>query len=70
MDDTHYSDTGTAWELGYAYAMGIPVLLLCTNLETDNSIMPLIAADRVYQYDKFVNGEYFDFKEFDIENLK
>lgn len=68
--DTHYSDTGTAWELGYAYAMGIPVLLLCTNLETDNSIMPLIAADRVYQYDKFVNCEYFDFKEFDIESLK
>ena len=32
--------------------------------------MPLIAADRVYQYDKFVNGEYFDFKEFDIESLK
>lgn len=68
--DTHYSDTGTAWELGFAYANHIPVLLLCTNLNADNSIMPLIAADRIYQYDKFVNGEYFDFDEFDIENLK
>lgn len=68
--DTHYSDTGTAWELGFAYANHIPVLLLCTNLNADNSIMPLIAADKIYQYDKFVNGEYFDFDEFDIENLK
>jgi len=23
--DGHYSDTGTAWEMGYAYAKGIPV---------------------------------------------
>jgi len=68
--DTHYSDTGTAWELGFAYANHIPVLLLCTNLNADNSIMPLIAADKIYQYDKFVNGEYFNFEEFDIENLK
>lgn len=68
--DTHYSDTGTAWELGFAYANHIPVLLLCTNLNADNSIMPLIAADKIYQYDKFVNGEYFNFDEFDIENLK
>lgn len=68
--DTHYSDTGTAWELGFAYANHIPVLLLCTNLNADNSIMPLIAANRIYQFDKFVNGEYFDFDEFDIENLK
>lgn len=68
--DTHYSDTGTAWELGFAYANHIPVLLLCTNLNADNSIMPLIAADKIYQYDKFVNGEYFNFEEFNIENLK
>ena len=68
--DTHYSDTGTAWELGFAYANHIPVLLLCTNLNADNSIMPLIAANQIYQFDKFVNGEYFNFEEFDIENLK
>lgn len=68
--DGHYSDTGTAWELGFAYANHIPVLLLCTNLEADNSIMPMIAADKIYQFDKFVNGEYFDFEKFDIETLK
>ena len=68
--DTHYSDSGTAWELGYAFARNIPVLLLCTNLEADNSIMPLVAADRVYKFDAFVNGQYFDFEQFDLDNLK
>lgn len=68
--DKHYSDSGTAWELGFAYANHIPVLLLCTDLEADNSIMPLIAADKIYQFDKFVKGEYFNFDEFDIEHLK
>ena len=68
--DKHYSDSGTAWELGFAYANHIPVLLLCTDLEADNSIMPLIAADRIYRFDKFVKGEYFDFGEFDIDHLK
>ncbi|MBO7451665.1 MAG: nucleoside 2-deoxyribosyltransferase [Clostridiales bacterium] len=68
--DKHYSDSGTAWELGFAYANHIPVLLLCTDLEADNSIMPLIAADRIYQFNKFVKGEYFNFDEFDIEHLK
>ena len=34
--DKHYSDSGTAWELGYAYGLGIPVILLCTDLNADN----------------------------------
>lgn len=68
--DGHYSDTGTAWELGYAAALSIPVFLICTSFEQDNSIMPLVAANQIYQYDKFVNGEYFNFEELNIENLK
>jgi hypothetical protein len=32
--------------------------------------MPMIAADKIYQFDKFVNGEYFNFDEFDIDKLK
>lgn len=68
--DGHYSDTGTGWELGYAYGLGIPTLLLCTDLERDNSIMPMVAANKIYQFDKFVKGEYFDFEDFDIETLK
>ena len=60
--DKHYSDSGTAWELGYAYGLGIPVLLLCTDLNADNSIMPILAATRLYDFNKFVNQEYFDVK--------
>ena len=58
--DKHYSDSGTAWELGYAYGLGIPVILLCTDLNADNSIMPVVAADTVYDFQKFINDEYFD----------
>ena len=38
-----YSDTGTAWEIGYAYAKGIPVTLILSNeaLNGDVSIMPI-----------------------------
>ena len=58
--DRHYSDSGTAWELGYAYGLGTPVILLCTDLTADNSIMPIVAADTIYDFEKFVNDEYFD----------
>jgi len=68
--DKHYSDSGTAWELGYAYGLGIPVVLLCTDLEADNSIMPLCAAKRIYDFDKFVAGEHWDFDAFNITSLK
>ena len=38
-----YSDTGTAWEIGYAYAKGIPVTLILSNeaLNGNVSIMPI-----------------------------
>ena len=41
----HYSDTGTAWEIGYAYARGIPVLLYCPKINSDVSIMPFQSAE-------------------------
>lgn len=34
-----YSDTGTAWELGYAYANDKPVILVCLNDKADQSLM-------------------------------
>ena len=58
--DTQYSDSGTAWELGYAYALGIPVILLCTDLLADNSLMTISAANTVYDFEKFINDEFFD----------
>lgn len=68
--DKHYSDSGTAWELGYAYALGIPVILLCTDIEADNSIMPICSAHKVYDFNKFVAGEYWDFDVFNVDSLK
>jgi nucleoside 2-deoxyribosyltransferase len=68
--DKHYSDSGTAWELGLAYGLGIPIFLLCTDLNSDNSIMPLVAADEIYDFNKFINGEYFDVDKSKLQNLK
>lgn len=68
--DKHYSDSGTAWELGYAYGLGIPIILLCTDLTADNSIMPLCAASKIYDFQKFVDGEHWDFDVFNIDSLK
>lgn len=68
--DRHYSDSGTAWELGLAYGLGIPIFLLCTDLNSDNSIMPLVAADEIYDFNKFINGEYFDVDKSKLQNLK
>ena len=68
--DKHYSDSGTAWELGYAYGLGIPVILLCTDLKADNSIMPIVAANKIYDFNKFIEGKYWDIREFDFETLR
>lgn len=43
----HYSDTGTAWEIGYAAAKGIPVLLWIPNPNVDMSIMPINSCARI-----------------------
>ena len=42
-----YSDTGTAWEIGYAYAKGIPVNLILPPeaLNKEVSIMPIQSSD-------------------------
>lgn len=41
----HYSDTGTAWELGYAYAKAIPVYLWVPGSVSKVSVMPMNAAN-------------------------
>ena len=45
--DGIYSDTRTAWEIGYAYAKGIPIILICTAFYSDQSIMPVNAATTI-----------------------
>jgi len=67
--DKQYSDSGTAWEIGYAAALGTPIILLCTDLNAENSIMPICSASKVYDYQKFVDGEFWDFDDFDFETL-
>ena len=46
-----YSDTGTAWEIGYAYAKSIPVtLILHSNaLEGEVSIMPIQSSNNPFK---------------------
>lgn len=67
--DKHYSDSGTAWELGYAYGLNIPVTLLCTDLKSDNSLMTMCAAEDIYDFEGFLKGDRaIDFK--NLNNLK
>lgn len=44
IDQGNYDDSGTAWEIGYAYAKGIPVVVVNTTGETIN----LMIADSLY----------------------
>ena len=37
--DDNYGDTGTAWECGYAFARGIPVVLVHTNRDAESNLM-------------------------------
>lgn len=46
-----YSDTGTAWEIGYAYAKGIPVDLIIPLevLKEEMSIMPIQSSNSIFK---------------------
>lgn len=56
--DGHYSDSGTAWEIGLGYALQIPTLLLVTDLKLDLSIMPICSCKKVYDFEGFLHGDY------------
>ena len=45
--DGLYSDSGTAWEIGYAYAMGKQVEILLTNKAAKSSLMIVNGCDKV-----------------------
>lgn len=54
----NYDDTGTAWELGYAYAMGKPVLLF----NPKGEIINLMITDSLHAYFEDWNEvESYDF---------
>ena len=42
-----YSGTGTAWEIGYAYGIGLPVILYISEDAEDSSLMVVNSAFKV-----------------------
>lgn len=58
----NYDDSGTAWELGYAYANGKPVILVNLTGETIN----LMIADSLHA----LVTSYEELKDYDFEELK
>ena len=58
----NYDDSGTAWELGYAYATNKPVVLVNTTGETIN----LMIADSIHA----LITSYDELKEYDFEKME
>lgn len=60
--------TGTAWELGYAVASGKDVIVLCTDIESKQSLMIINSALVVEPYEDYEKAfeEYLEFKEGNI----
>ena len=58
----NYDDSGTAWELGYAYATNKPVVLVNITGETIN----LMIADSIHA----LITSYDELKEYDFEKMK
>ena len=48
--DGLYSDSGTAWEIGYAYALGKHIAINVNENVKDMSIMPFASADFIENY--------------------
>lgn len=50
-----YSDTGTAWEIGYAFAKGIPTIVVLTDPDVQQSLMPYFGCYQVATFDNIEN---------------
>lgn len=69
VENGNYDDSGTAWELGYAYATGKPVVLINTtgktiNLMIADSLHALITEDKElveYNFDTMPIKKYMDY---------
>ena len=58
MNHGMYSDSGTAWEAGYAMAAGKKVIqVLCGDSNTTYSLMMISSADKVIEYCNVENWE-------------
>ena len=56
--DGHYSDSGTAWEIGLGYALQKPVILLVVDSNVDLSLMPLCSCNQVYDFETFLHNGF------------
>lgn len=57
----HYSDSGTAWELGFAFARGVPCIVAHVDPSNIASIMPVNGC--------YYNIAYSDIDKVDIQSL-
>lgn len=54
----NYDDVGTAWELGYAYAKGIPFLLVNVTGSTINLMVADSLHGVIFSYDELVEYDF------------
>lgn len=57
----HYSDSGTAWEIGFAFALNTPCIVAHINMDNIASIMPVTGCS--------CNIRFSDIGNIDIEGL-
>lgn len=67
--DGLFSDSGTAWEVGYACAKGKPVLALVTDPTTKQSLMVINGVSVVADYKQFADLFLKYFNGVDIDTL-
>lgn len=60
INEGNYSDSGTAWEIGYSWAKGIPVVLVNVTGETINLMIADSLHALVTSYEEL---EQYDFEE-------
>ena len=54
--DGLYSDSGTAWEVGCAYAMNKTIIVIVANEKEMQSLMVFGSASRLYTFDNFIKS--------------
>lgn len=69
--DGHYSDSGTAFEIGYASASNITCCVLFTNLDCDQSLMVVNSPmTLIFNYEEFIGGNKSKFLSLETINQK
>jgi nucleoside deoxyribosyltransferase len=67
--DGHYSDSGTAFEIGYAIAKNIPIYILVVDRLQDQSIMITNCTDNIWEFDQFIEFGAIEFLRLDLGRI-